>query len=101
MGHGHQLDVKRPKRKAAAERHHGDRNFGRARFTQALGFEQRGGERRRIDRHLEPRPEVDEGAEMILVPMREHEPEEILSFLDQKADIGEDKVDAGEVIARK
>src|SRR5437016_5188904 len=36
---------------------------------------------------------------MILVPMREHEPEEILSFLDQKADIGEDEVDAGEILA--
>ena len=42
-----------PTREAAAERHDGDRNVRRAGLAQALGLEQRRGERRRIDRHLQ------------------------------------------------
>jgi hypothetical protein len=38
---------------------------------------------------------------MILVPMGEHEPEEILSFLDQEADVRQDEIDAREVLARE
>ena len=41
-----------PSVEAAAERHHVHRDLRRTRLALALGLEQRGGERRRIDRHL-------------------------------------------------
>ena len=64
-----------------------------------LGLEQSGGKRSAVDGGVQSRPEVDEGAEMILVPVGEHEPEQIAALLDQKADVGEDEIDAGEVLA--
>ena len=36
---------------------------------------------------------------MILMPMGEHEPEQIAALLNQKADVGEDEIDAGEILA--
>ena len=51
----------------------GHRNFRRARLARALGFEQRGRERRGIDRHLQLRPQIDQRAEMVLVRVGEHE----------------------------
>ena len=53
-------------------------DLGRVRLAEALGFEQRRRERRREDRDLEPRPEMDERAEMILMRMGEDDPEEVL-----------------------
>ena len=43
----------------------------------ALGLEQRGGERRGIDRHLQLRPQIEQRAEMILVRMGEHDAGEV------------------------
>ena len=48
----HELDVERAEREAAAERHDVDRDLRRARLALPLGLEQRGGERRGIDRNL-------------------------------------------------
>ena len=101
MGDRDQLDVERPEREAAAERHDLDRDFRRARLARALGLEQRGGERRRVDRHLEPRPQVDERAEMILMGVGEHEADEVLALLDQKADVRQDQVDAGQMLVAR
>ena len=52
MGHGNELDIERPEREAAAERHDVHRDFRRARLALALGLQQRGGERRGVDRQL-------------------------------------------------
>ena len=51
----------------------------------ALGLEQRGGERRRVDRAAQPRPQVDQRAEMVLMRVGEHEAGEIAPLLDQEA----------------
>src|SRR6185369_588033 len=56
---------------------------------------------RRIDRHPQPRPEVDQRAEMVLMRVGQHDAEEIASFLDQKANVRKDKIDAGELLAGK
>src|SRR5262249_56864802 len=68
-----ELDAERADIDAAAGRHHGDRNFWRIAFGLAFGLEQGGREFCRIDRASELRPEIDDGAEMILVPVRQHQ----------------------------
>ena len=96
MGHGHELDVERPERETAAERHDVHRDLRRVALALALGFEQGGGERRRVDRQLEPRPQVEQSAEMFLVRVREHDAEKVAALLHQIADIRHDEIDAGE-----
>ena len=75
MRHVDELDVERPEREAAVERHDVDRDFRRARLALPLGLQQRRRERRRIDRHVEPRPQIDDRAEMVLVGVGEDEAE--------------------------
>jgi hypothetical protein len=101
MRHGHKLDVERPEMDPAAERHDIDRNVRRARLAQPLGNEQRGGERCRIDRDAQPRPEIEQRAEMVFVRVREHQPQEIAPLRDQERDVRHDQVDAGQIVARK
>ncbi len=98
MRHRHQFDVERPDIEAAAELHDVDRNFRRARFAQALGFEQRGGERRGVDRQFQLRPQIDQRAEMIFVRVGEHQAGEIFALLHQIADVGQDQIDARQVL---
>ena len=100
MRHRYQFDVERPDIETAAERHDLDGDFRRARLARPLGFEQRGGERRRIDRHLQPRPQIEQRAEMILVRMREHDAGEVLALRDQIADVRQDQVDARQMLFR-
>ena len=71
------------------------------RLAQALRLEQRGGERRRVDRAAQPRPQVDQRAEMILVRVREHQPGEIAPLLHQEGDVRHDQIDAGQIVARE
>ncbi len=101
VGHRHELDVERPEREASAERNDIDRHLARARLALPLGLEQGRGERRRIDRQLEPRPQIEQRAEMVLMRVGEHEPEEIAPLLQQIADVRQDQIDAGQVVAGK
>ena len=64
----------------------------------AFGLEQRGGEWRGVDRHLQPRPQIEQRAEMILMRVGEHEPGKILALLHQIADVGQDQIDAGQML---
>ena len=89
-----ELDAERPEFDAAARRHDGDRDFRRVALGGAFGLEQRGGEFRRIDRAFQPRPEIDDGAEMVFMGVRQHQPDQVLPLLHQKADVGHDGVDA-------
>ena len=98
MGHRHELDVERAEREAAAERHDIDRNFRSAALALPLGFEQRGRERRRVDRQLEPWPQIDESAEMVLMRVGEHDAEDVAAFFDQETDVGQDQVDARQLL---
>src|SRR5690606_29884104 len=96
-----QLDIERADLEAAAERYHGNRDLRRARLAFAFGAKQRGGERRRVDRDLQPRPQIDERAEMVLVRMGEHDGGEVATLLLQVADVGQDDVDAGQMLLRR
>ena len=93
-----EIDVERAEREVPAERHDIDRNLRRARLGRAPGLEQRGGERRGVKRHFEPRPQIDQRAHMIFMGMGEHEPEEVFALLDQKADVRHDEIDAGQML---
>ena len=101
MRHGDEFDLERPERETPAERHDIDGDDGSARLALALGLQQRRGERRRVDRQLEPRPQVEHRAEMILVRVGEHDAENIFAYLDEIADVRQDQVDARQVIAGK
>ena len=94
----HELDVERPDVEARAERHLLDRDLRRARLACELGLEQRRGERRRVDRHLQLRPEVHQRAEMVLVGVGEDDAGEVAALLDQIADVRQDQIDARQVL---
>ena len=98
MRHRDIFNVERPEGDAPAHRNNGDGNFRRARLALPLGFQQCGRERRGIDRHLEPRPQIDDCADMILVPVRDDESDEIFALLHQKADVGQHEIDAGHML---
>ena len=75
-----QLDVERPDLEAALHRHLGDRQLQRAAELGELGLQHAGGERRRVDRRLQPRPQVDDGADVVLVRVRQHDAGESSPF---------------------
>ena len=64
----------------------------------ALGFEQGRRERRGVERHLEARPQIDQRAHMIFVAVGEDEADDVFAFLDQIADVRQDKIDAGQML---
>jgi hypothetical protein len=52
-----------------------------------------------MDRDLKLRPQMDQSSEMIFVRVRQHQAYNIAALLDQIADIGENELNAGEIIA--
>ena len=63
------------------ERHLGDRHLlGEPMLAQLLA-QHRGGERRRIDRAAEPRPQIGHGAEMVFMGMGQHEADQFVAAL--------------------
>ena len=97
MRHGNELDVEWPDIETAAKRNdfHGD--FRRAGLARAFCVEQCGRERRGIDRQLQPRPQVEQRAEMILMRMGEHQAGEVLALLHEIANVGQNQIDAGQM----
>ena len=93
-----ELDIERPELDPAARRHHRNRDFRRIALGGAFGLEQRRAEFGRIDRAFQFRPEVDDGAEMVLMGMGQHQADQIFAFLFQEADIGHDQIDAGQML---
>src|SRR6266487_907697 len=65
----------------------------------ALGLEQSRGERRGIDGHAQLRPKIEQRAEMILVGVGEHDAGEIAALLDQEPYVGQDEIDARQILA--
>jgi hypothetical protein len=90
MRHRNELDVERPEIDAAARGHHRDRNFRRIALGGAFGLKQGGAELGRVDRALQFGPEVDDGAEMVFVGVRQHQADQVLAFLFEELDIGHD-----------
>src|SRR5439155_14219488 len=101
MRHADEFDVERPDGESAVECDDIDRNVRCARLAPALGLEQRGREWGGVDRHLQLRPQIEEGAEMIFVRVGQDDAEEIAAFLDEIANIGEYEVYPGKIISRK
>src|SRR6516162_10556116 len=93
-----ELHIERPEIDATARRHHRDRNLGRIALGGAFGLKQRSTEFRRINRTLQARPKVDHGAEMVFMGMRQHEPDQVLPFLLEKADVGHDRLDPRQML---
>ena len=67
----------------------------------ALGFQHAGGERRRIDRHVQARPEIVQRAVVVLMGMGDDDALEILAFLGKETDIGQHEIDARQIRARE
>src|ERR671930_1314761 len=101
MRHGHEFDVERPKRESAAQRYDVQRDLWRARLALSLGLDEFRGKRRGVHRDLEPRPKIEQRAEMILMRMCEHEPEKIASLLHEVADVRHDEVDPRQRVVGK
>ena len=78
----------------AAERDLGDRHLVEQAGLAQLALQHRGGERRGIDRRLEPRPQVGDGAEMVLVGVGDDDAGEILLALLDEGGIGHHDLDA-------
>src|ERR1700691_4273619 len=74
------------------------RDVRRARFAEAARFKQGGGERRGVKRNVEFRPKVDQRAHMVFVSMRQHQTDEVLSLLDEIADVRQDEVDTRQML---
>ena len=68
-----ELDAKWTQIDATARLHDGDRNLGRIALRSALGLEQGGAEFSRVDRAFQLGPELDDGAEMVFVGVRQHQ----------------------------
>ena len=94
MRHGAKFDVERADLKAAAEFDDIDRDFRRARFARALGGDHGGGKGRRVKRDLQLRPQIENGAVVILMRMRDDHAGDVLALGDQIFDVGENQVDA-------
>ena len=63
--------------------------------SSSLPGDQPGGERRRVERHAEIGGEIGDRADMVLMPVGQHDPEQILVPLFDEGEIGQDQVDAG------
>ncbi len=93
-----EFDRERAERQMPAKRHDVDRNLRRAGLGQPLGLEQGGRERRGVERHVEPRPQIDQRAHMILVAVGEDQADDVFALLDQIADVRQDEIDAGQML---
>jgi hypothetical protein len=47
---------------------------------------------------LQARPKVDDSAEMVFMGMRQHKPNQVPSFLLEKADVGHDRLDTRQML---
>src|SRR5689334_3314739 len=93
-----ELDAERADIDAPAGRDHRNRDVRRLALGFAFCLEQRGAELRRIDRASQLRPEIDDGAEMILMGVRQHQAHQILALLHQERNVGHDQVDARQML---
>ena len=94
-----QLDLEGPELDPPAQRHLGDfevieRPAGAVHLQ--LAAQHCGGERRSVDRAAQLRPQVGDGAQVILVRVGEHQADEVVAALDDETRIGQHHVDAGQ-----
>ena len=99
MRQAEQLDVEGADVEPGIERHDVDGDLQRVAVLGELGFQHAGGERRGVDRRLEARPQLDDGADVVFVRVRDDDAGEVGAVLLDEAHVGEDDVDAGVVLA--
>src|SRR6516162_4364335 len=95
-----EIDGKGTDRQVSAGRHDLDRNFRRTWLGSSPRLEQCRGKRGGMDRHFQPRPQVDQRAHMVLVAMGKHQREDVSALFDEIADVGQDEIDAREMLLR-
>ena len=101
MRDGDELDVERADVDPAVLRDDPDRDFRRARFAQPSRLGEARGEARHVDGHAEPRPELGERADMILVRVGDDEADEVVLDLLDEGEVGHDEIDARQILARE
>ena len=97
--HGDELEIEGAHVEAAVEGHLLDGQLHLAAELRELGLEHRRRERGCIDRHPEPRPQLDDGADVVLVRVGQHQAGKCAALLLDEAQVGQDHVDAGVVLA--
>ena len=95
MRERHELDIEGADLEPAVEPHDVDRQLQAAAHLGELRAQHAGGERRRIDRRLEARPQLDHRPDVVLVRVRDQHAGEVGTVLLDEAHIGQDHVDAG------
>src|SRR5215211_1934405 len=98
MGDRHVFELESTDREAPAERDDLDRDLRSAGLALALGLKQCRRERRGVDRNLQLRPQVQEGADMILMGMGEDDAGKVSPLLDEITDVRIDEVDPRKVL---
>ena len=101
MRHGDKFDIERPNRDGRSLGDDGDWNLRRARLGEALGFEKRGGEARRVEVAFKLRPRIRDRANVVLMRMSNDEAHQIAPHLFDEADIRNDEVYPWEIGARE
>src|SRR5262249_3887205 len=95
------FDVERPNREARPDLDYRYGNLGSARLLPAFGLDQCRRERRRIDRHSKPRPQIQQRSEMVLVRVGQHDAKQVAPLTLEEGNIGQDRIDAGKFGTRK
>jgi hypothetical protein len=101
MGQRDQLDVERPDVEPAAERLLDDLDRMEQAGLRELQAQDRGGERRRVDRAAEPRPQMADRADMVLMRVGDDEAGQVGLALGGEARIGHDDLDPRHGLVRK
>ena len=86
---------------AAAERHFLDRQRERAAIFADLRLQHSRREGRREDRAFERRPEIDDGADVVLVRVGQDEADEVFALGDDEAEVGQHDIGARLAFMRK
>ena len=89
------LDCERPERERLADLHGAHSHVVDDVVGGTLGAQHGGGERRGIDRPIESRPEIEHGAVVVLVTVRQDQRQHVLGIVLEEARIGHDQLDAG------
>ena len=98
----HVLDRERPDRDALPGGDLPELDLGRSRLAEPARLEDAEREARRIDRHPQPRPQLGQGADMVLMGVGDEDREEVLALALDEAGIREHQVDARQpLLARK
>src|SRR5690606_3391984 len=101
VGHRDELEVAWPDFEPSAHLDNGDRRLRSPAVLRELGAQHARGERRRINRRTEPVPQIDHGAEVVLVSMSEDDAFEGAALLLDEAQIRQHHLDAGLVLLSK